>query len=247
MKRFLLGTVLLLSIASSASVAQDTLSTNNSRRVKDAWTMEFGIASNFTLSTFQGTAISVSRYISDYQKIRIGISTSLTSSTNTRQELNFYADTLANKSNLNDNNGFNTVQLTLQYLTYASPAEQISIYFAFGPVAGITWSSYDNQQEFTNVWWNYSKNNSGEKQKQYSVGLLGSCGVEWFFSERMSLHAEYALSIQYNWENYEVTSKGQTTYINNPPSPSNRTERTISSHSWSLQPRYVLFGLSVIF
>lgn len=247
MKQFLFIILLLLSAAASASVAQDTLSTNNSRRAKDAWTMEFRVASNFTLSSLQGTAISVSRYISDYQKIRIGISTSLRSYSITRQELNFYADTLSTKVNQNEHYGDNLVQLTLQHLTYATPDDQISLYFALGPVAGITWHSYDIQQEYTQVAWNYGKSTNDNTMEQYFVGLLGSCGVEWFFSERISLHAEYGLSLLYYWENREETSKSQTTYTTPPPPPGNRRETTYSSHTWSLEPSNVLFGLSVIF
>ena len=232
--------------AISICLAQDTTSTVL-WNAPNTWTMEFGIAPNFTLTSFQGTAISLSRYISNYEKIRVGISTALNSTSNKSEEQTYYADTLFSKANNNGDNGYNTIQLTAQYLTYASPNGQISMFFAIGPLAGITWIARDNQRENLTIGYSQGKDINDETQNRYFLGIIGSCGVEWFFSERFSLHAEYGIAGSYNWSKNEATLKYLTT--NSPTSTTSVTRREYSSSSseWSLGSQNIIFGLSVKF
>jgi hypothetical protein len=220
--------------------AQDTVSMVPRQVRANSWTMEFGIASNFTLTSFQGTAVSVSKYVSDCEKIRIGISSSLSTTSSEAEEKSFTADTLGYWFKGNGDNGTNSIQFTGQYLIYASPRSQTSVYFAIGPLAGINWSSTDDQREDVPVGNSQGKYSTKESLTEYFAGILGSCGVEWFFSERMSLHAEYGIAGLYKWGKSETTIKTET--INN----KNRKEYSSSSSVWTLMHQNVLFGLGII-
>jgi hypothetical protein len=68
--------ILILSCLSFAQ-SQDTSSSMNKKFQEHPWTIEFGVTSYFTLTSFQGSIISVGKYISDHEKLRLGISASI--------------------------------------------------------------------------------------------------------------------------------------------------------------------------
>jgi hypothetical protein len=206
--------------------------------------MDFGISSNFTLSTFQGTTISIGKFISDHQKYRIGISTSVNSNSADQNADSFTADTLVSRSKQNSETDSYSLQLSFQYLTYATPNAHTSFYFGIGPFGGIGWDKNNNGS--TNYYVNTSQDrtNSNSSRTNYSIGILGSLGVEWFFSENISLHAEYGLAATYIWSKNESTNKNGTT------SPytyyaSNKNTNSSSTSNWSLAGQKILFGLSI--
>jgi hypothetical protein len=197
--------------------AQDTSSSIIKKYQEHPWTLEFGVSGNFTLTSFDGAVISMGKYISDHEKIRVGIHTAY-SYRKTENESNFNSGdtlTVSNRQAISNANG--SAMITLQYLIYETPYENIGVYFGIGPVIGIALS--------------YPQANS--TYKQYTVGLLGSFGAEWFLSNKISLHAEYGLSAMYRWYKSEATQS-------NSKSSTTNTLVDISGES-------VLFGLSVHF
>jgi hypothetical protein len=245
MKKAVLGKLFICIIFfASTLLAQDSLSVIGKFIDGHSWTMDFGISSNLTLKTFQGTAISLSKYISDYQKYRIGISTNLNYSSGDQSRNDYAADTLTDLSSGNNDNSMYSVQITIQYITYATPKSQTSIYFGIGPLAGISWSKQNNNANSSNPGYSQNQNGSTNSNSNYFAGVLGSCGVEWFFSEHISIHAEYGLSAQYSWGKIESSSNSQSSYINS-NSYSGKSNSSSSSSSWSLSGQSVLFGLSV--
>jgi hypothetical protein len=243
------GKLLIFSfLCTSSLLAQDSLSVIGKFIQDHSWTMDFGISSNLTLKSFQGTAISLSKFTSDYQKYRLGVSVGLNQSSGDQSGSQYNADTLSNNSNAHSDNYNNSLQITFQYITYATPKAQTSIYFGIGPLVGISWYK-NNSNSNTNSVGDY-QNQSGytNTNSNYFVGVLGSVGVEWFFSEHISIHAEYGLSAQYNWGNTQLSNTYQTIY--NPilytnSYYSNRNNNSSSSSGWNLSGQSVLFGLSV--
>jgi hypothetical protein len=206
--------------------------------------MDFGIAPNLTLNTFQGATISIGRFTSDYQKYRLGLSTSVRYNSGDQNGNTLNADTLSsfNNGNNDDNNYY--VSLTFQYLTYATPNNRTSIFFGLGPTIGISWSKQSDNSSSTYVSNSEDIYNRSFSSNGYSAGILGSCGVEWFFSEHISIHAEYGLSLQYSkstndYDVYQKSTYQSTTYDNR------KSHSSGSSSGWSLSGQSVLFGLSV--
>jgi hypothetical protein len=208
--------IILLCITSCFSFAfgQDTTSLVSTDTQHRPWTLEFGVSSNFTLTSFQGTTISLGRYISDHEKIRFGANISMT--TQRSENESFYYDTLGGAHPYGTANSYisNSIRLSLQYLSYETPYENIAIYFGVGPVAGYSYSRYDASYP-----WSY----------QYTAGVVGSFGAEWFFSKKLSLHAEYGLNATYAWTRSESETSKSTT------------------KSFGIGGQSVLFGLSVHF
>ena len=238
--------IVIFIFAVSLCAAQDTVSAAPAPVKARCWTLEFGIAPNFTLTSFQGTAVSLSRSISDFQKIRIGVSTSLAATSNDADEIYYAADTVVNKTMQADENGNNSIRLTVQYLTYASPHSAVSLYAALGPLAGITWGSRESNRNYFYVGGNLNVSNNSDTQKEYFAGMLGSLGAEWFFSEKISLHAEYGVTGTYSWYKDNYTTSDRSTYTPSSTTNSSRREYSVSFSGWSLQAQNILFGLSVM-
>jgi hypothetical protein len=247
MKKVVLAKLFICTIFyASTLLAQDSLSVIGKFIDGHSWTMDFSISSNLTLRTFQGTAISLSKFISDYQKIRFGVSTNLDYNSRDQSGNNYAADTLSGLTNDNNENNMYSVQIVIQYITYATPKSQTSIYFGIGPLVGVSWFEQNNNDNTTNPGYYQSQYGSKSSSTKYFIGMLGSCGVEWFFSEHISIHAEYGLSVQYNWGKTESSSNSQSSYVNS-SSYSNKSHSSGSTSGWFLSGQSVLFGLSVNF
>jgi len=245
MKKLILCKLFIYTVLCTSTLfAQDSLSVIGKFIQGHPWTMDFGISSNLTLSTFQGTAISLSKFISDYQKYRFGISTDLSENSGDQTGKQYASDTLSGFTSGDNKTTNYSVRLTAQYITYATPAGHTSIYFGIGPLAGISWyksTSNSTSNSIDSYQSQYSYTNS---ETRYFLGMLGSCGVEWFFSEHISLHAEYGLSMQYTWGTTESNSSIKYGYVNS-NTYSSKSNSSGSSSGWSLYGQRVLFGLSV--
>jgi hypothetical protein len=245
MQKAIIGKLFICTIfCASTLLSQDSLSVIGKFIDGHSWTMDFGISSNLTLETFQGTAISISKFVSDYQKYRFGISTNLNYTSEDHSGNEYAADTLKELTGHNDENNMYSVQITFQYITYATPKSQTSIYFGIGPLVGISWFK-QNSDAYANMPGYYqSQDGSADSHTNYSVGVLGSCGVEWFFSEHISIHAEYGLTAKYTWSKEESSKYNKGGYINLKTDPY-KNNYSSSYSSWLLSGQSVLFGLSV--
>jgi hypothetical protein len=241
----LLKAILVVCIGFTSLLAQDSLSVIGKFIQGHPWTMDFGISSNLTLSNFQGAAISISKFISDYQKYRFGISTSINSGSSDQSGINFSADTLVGQSKQNIKTDRYFLELSFQYITYATPHAYTSFYFGIGPLAGIGWSKYNGSSNSNYVGSSQSQYNSNNTYTSYSLGVLGSLGVEWFFSEHISLHAEYGLEASYTWNKNESTYNSQYNYSGSNSSSTSKSSNSSSSSNWSLAGQQVIFGISV--
>ena len=237
---------LLLCFGSQALFAQDSLSVIGKFAKDHPWTLEFSISSNLTLSSFQGSSISLGKFASDYQKYRIGVSIDANNSSGDQNGNHWYADTLSGTSTGTSTFTNYSVQISLQYLTYATPNGQTSFYYGIGPIAGFERSKQNSNSSSTSSSNNYDENVNSSTSNRYSFGLLGSFGVEWFFSDHISLHAEYGLALQYSSTKGE--SEGHSRYTNVGSTLfSYKNSGSTSSTEWRLNGQRVLFGGSINF
>ena len=189
--------------------AQDSTAALHSRSIEHPWALEFGISSYLTLGQFQGSMISLSRYVSTNQKIRLGISPRFSSHSSITSY--FPPETLSGSYTSSFTDG--SVGISAQYLSYEAPDDNFSLFLAIGPILRIDWSRYDGSHP----------------RYMYSVGLLGSGGVEWFATKKISLHAEYGLDVNYLWNKQETSTS------------------SVENKSLDISGQSVLFGLSVGF
>ena len=80
------------------------------------WALQFGISSNFTLSSFQGTTISAKYQTSTTNAWRAGITLNGSTASDTRLQVPTQPDTFARSSSTNGSNSSESIVIKVQYL-----------------------------------------------------------------------------------------------------------------------------------
>jgi hypothetical protein len=201
--------------------------------------LQFQIASNFTLSSFQGATISYKYHLDPLTAVRVGLSLSF-SSANQDENLNSYAaDTLSDGShNTLDQTGIG-IQINAQQIWYQKNSTGILFFFGTGPVIGFNRTSNNGQQIPSPVTGSQQTYKTDGTGTTWSLGMTGVAGVEWFASKTISLHAEYGLTFGYYWAKNESSS----TF----PGSGNKSSSSATSTIWKLSSTGVRFGMSVYF
>ncbi len=165
--------------------AQDSVS------VRGKYALQFQFASNFQLTSFNGTTISGKYTFSNGDAVRAGLSINGTSTTlvednNTNQIFNpnEYKTKLSS-------NGYG-ITLIAQYLYYNSLINDVSFYYGGGPLAGISYNKTNNTGNVSGI------NPSEVIIQGWTLGVSLVCGVDWFISKRLSLSAEYGFVASYD-------------------------------------------------
>jgi len=213
--------MLVLFSAFTSSQAQDTAS------LAGKYALQFQISQNFTLSNFLGSVISGKYNCSNTSAIRVGFDFTTTMGNQSNANHDFYTGYSSNS--LSENNT-QSIGLVAQYLWEAPLGDNIKFYYGVGPKLGIGFSKQTYAGSSTSSSYSYQK----YINKNISAGFLGSAGVEWFFSKKMSLCAEYGISYLYN-------------YTKNSNNSNTSMEQTVRTYSYSLRGDNVRFGLSVYF
>lgn len=159
--------------------------------------LQFQITEDFVPSSFSGSILSYKWHVSADEARRLGVSLNadyLTRELNAPQR----SDKTTNSSNIN-------LSVVFSWMHYINPEAEVKFYFGYGPTLSYGYRKAQIEQE------------NGTKQEvttnRYAIGALGYAGVEWFFLDSMSLHAEYGASIRYRYTNsdhntYESNTKG---------------------------------------
>jgi hypothetical protein len=220
--------------------AQDTLAERNSLKA-GACALQFGISSNFTLISFQGTTVSIKYQLSDKTAIRGGISVSGSTNNASGIVIGLNADTSIGFLPTNSSSSSQGISFILQYLWYMNPSGPIHFFVGLGPSVSYSYSknNYDNPSDAGSYLYVYAQSSSST---QWGVGATGSVGIEWFPSQWFSLRAEYGESLQYRWGSNNSTVEYSTTSVSNVPYHS---ENSGTSKGWSLSSSSVSFGLNV--
>jgi len=197
--------------------------------------LQFQIGSNFTLTSFQGAALSYKHHLKPLRAIRVGSELSLSKSNFDLTEVDSVGDleTLSKSDQTRYYVRFNT-----QLIWYSESYSGISFFYGVGPFLGF--SKSEKKDEWVSPYPGH-RTNLDETKTGWSLGLTGLVGVEWFVSKSISLHAEYRISLGYSREKreYNRTTISQTgkSYITG--------NETIKFRQLSSDG--VRFGLSVYF
>jgi len=197
--------------------------------------LQFQIGSNFTLTSFQGAALSYKHHLKPLRAVRVGSELSLSKSNFDLTEVDSVGDleTLSKSDQTRYYVRFNT-----QLIWYSESYSGISFFYGVGPFLGF--SKSEKKDEWVSPYPGH-RTNLDETKTGWSLGLTGLVGVEWFVSKSISLHAEYRISLGYSREKreYNRTTISQTgkSYITG--------NETIKFRQLSSDG--VRFGLSVYF
>jgi opacity protein-like surface antigen len=198
--------------------------------------LQFQIGSNFTLTSFQGAALSYKHHLKPLLAIRVGSELSLSKSNFDLTEVDSVGDleTLSKSDQT-----WYYVRFNTQLIWYSESYSGISFFYGVGPFLGF--SKSEKKDELVSPYPGHPRTNLDETKTGWSLGLTGLVGVEWFVSKSISLHAEYRISLGYSQEKreYNRTTISQTgkSYITG--------NETIKFRQLSSDG--VRFGLSVYF
>jgi hypothetical protein len=209
---------------------------------KGAWAIQFGIASNFTLTSMQGTTFSAKYHFSEKNAIRGGISISGNTNNGTTSTTAIVNDTSNGTipgTNSSSSQGFSFI---IQYLWYMNPNGPIHFFAGVGPIVTYSYSQNrtDNSSIYSQRNWIRSINSSSSTQ--WASGGTISAGLEWFPLRWFSMKAEYGENIQYQWRSTFSSSDYSSTYSGYVPSHI-ETSGTIKGWVWSSSS--VGFGMTV--
>lgn len=209
----------------------------------DSWSLQFGVANNFSLTSFGGTLITAKKHYSRSKAVRIGFIINGRLSDINREQNQIINDILT-KNKSSGNNKFLAISFKTLFLNYSTNKGRLNPYWGLGPDIRIDLSKSDNAQSSnlkTETWtW------SG------AIGVEGVLGMELLLNPNISVFAEYSLSALFRYTKTNHTTKGpgfkrethmvrKDFIINFPVNTPGRASRTGSS------PSTVRFGLSAYF
>lgn len=156
--------------------------------------LQFRVTNNFTLSNFQGAALSGKKHISNNSAIRLGVDLFFDFSTRDEDSRIFYNDTTITASDAEGNT--QRLALELQYIRYVSTDKKIKIYWGTGPSI-----RFNNEVVETDYYDSYNdiSRKLKDEDKSWGLGASGVLGAEWFATSSISFHTEYVTTLLYEW------------------------------------------------
>jgi opacity protein-like surface antigen len=148
------------------------------------WSLQFAIANNFTLSSFQGSSLSCKRHFSERVALRAGVS--LTGS---------YVDQGATERNEQN------IGLNAQYLIYPNPTGKVRLYYGAGPELALSRSKAEQSS---------GTSGSSTTTTRWSLGAGCVLGGEWFVVDGVSLLAEYGSAFTFDDTRVKYVSGSST-------------------------------------
>jgi hypothetical protein len=211
-----------------------------------SWALQFGIGSNFTLTSFQGTTLGAKYQLSDENAIRGGITLNGNTNSGSTSYSGSVADSDAGTVSGSTSSKSANISFVLQYIWYMNPKGNVHLYAGVGPLVSCNY--YDNAYNSSSL---NITNNVGywttaqyeDKSTQWGVGGAAVFGVEWFAFSWLSLHADYNENIQYQWRSTS-SNRSENSTLNTSPYPySNNTSS--STKGLALNSGGVSFGLNI--
>lgn len=136
------------------------------------WSLQFSVTNNVTLSSFQGSSLSMKYHRSERAALRTGIT--LTGS---------YTDQGATERN-EQSFGVNA-----HHLIYPNPTAKVRLYYGLGPEFAFTRKKTKTET---------TSSTSSTSTTTFSVGAGCVLGGEWFVMDGVSLLAEYGSAVAFD-------------------------------------------------
>jgi len=234
--------LMLMTLVLSLSVPLFSQDTSDSIKVNvfKEFSLQFRVRF-LELSSFQGSLISFKYHFNDNFAIRsgIGFSMSTNDSEKERELYDYGGDTLFTKIKADEENY--SISVPIQFLYYFNPQNEIKFFVGLGPYFSFsTEERIENDLSEPND--KYYANLRNSESKNYFLGISAVYGVEWFFTDKMSLTGEYGFRFGYYY------GEGTSSVTREYPDDIVYIEHTKSKgDGWRFISNLVLFGLSVYF
>lgn len=203
--------------------------------------LQFQIGKDFELKAFDGMSVSFKKHTSADSAWRLGVMLDLEIDDADLESGTVNQDDVRVESYDADSNG-QGLRVDLLRLRYPSPGRSVCWYWGVGPRARFsrfekeTMSVYGTQPEI-------DTRLTREDSHTWSVGALGVGGVEWFVADGVSLHAEYAASLEYGATS-RVTESRQG---EDGEPPTYHSASSSAGHGWDFGGTQAIFGASLYF
>lgn len=208
-------------ILAQNAIQEDT--TKYSLDEKD-WALQFEIDNNFTLTSFQGTIISVKYHLDTQNALRLG--TDIELFTGVRKD---NKKTSGYGAGTDEQASTYTINMTFQYVRYPKPTRRILYFYGTGPFFEYTSDSYTFEKE-------NSDSDEEREEMTWSLGISTIIGVECFVTQDISLLGEYGVKAGYYSCKETYAEEGRFEGVNK-----------ITTKELFLEPLSVKFGISVYF
>ncbi|MBN2424406.1 MAG: hypothetical protein JXR46_09400 [Calditrichaceae bacterium] len=205
MKYKLIFFLVFLVIGISVTKVHSQQSTDSLKYLKqfEKHSLQFRISGSFRLLSFQGAFFSYKYHFSDKHAFRAGISVSTfdLDRDSKRKSIEKYPSSIENmySYSINRDETQYTYSLSLFYLYYLKPDQNINFYTGAGPFIG----GNKYRINYNNNYPERFDRNEVYTLKTYNIGVSCLYGIEWFFRNNMSLMAEYGFYFYYYYYNYE--------------------------------------------
>jgi hypothetical protein len=186
--------------------------------------LQFQVSDNFNLTNFQGTTFSGKYHLSPRSAIRLGFSVNMVNS-DMENNQTILDTSLVVSANANQNVFGMTIRA--QYIYYFPATNEIAFFAGGGPF--IRFNTGTNEVNYSNNDPTYRK----ETLDDFYAGVDFLIGVEWMFTNSMSLSAEYGLMFFYE----KYTRKVEDNHIVN----------ETTAKRYNIENDSVNFGISVYF
>lgn len=235
---WLFAVILLMGALENVSAGSQSDSLKSLR--KGATALQFQIAPNFQLSSFQGAIFSGKRHFSDRSALRVGLDLKGTFFNDERDRENT-VDTLTSSDFLEKDGNSQSYGVTAQYVYYPNPNPKVNVYLGSGPFVSYNRFTRDESRERQDPFQESSQlvSSSGSG---WTVGLSSVLGAEWFIAKNISLSAENRFLIGYHSNKTEGSVESQ-------PGSGNPGQEYLESKStaFTFSPANIVLGVSAYF
>ncbi len=189
---------LLLPLEMAAAQKSDTEAPSPKHSLRDgAWALQFGLPA-FSRGGYNDPELSIKYHLSDRGALRIGMEIegviSFGNSDNYRGEDE--PDSMINYTEFDtDRQGF---RLDLQYTSYGPSTSNLHLFWGAGPLIDF-FRGKEKSESVSYGYYGQRRTSVEYNSTQWAFGLSGAIGAEWFLSTRVSLVAEYGISLEYRY------------------------------------------------
>lgn len=264
--RTVVGVVFMCILHTSHAFAQQHTSSPDTLMQANVWALQFRVAPNFTLTSFQGGIISAMYQLTKRRALRLGVSGSArsddqdgteTSSEETDRLAQPEQNTLAERDETVDGRlEAYSLGVETQLIRYLPNDTAIKPYWGYGPMMNYSYSESRTSRESENPREVNERNDTSrsatiqrQERTTWAWGAQGIFGVEWLMHPQISLLAEYGLRAAYVVLRTEQTVSTSQEDRLNAERFIRLTQQTNTSRTdgWRISGEAVRFGVSVYF
>jgi|GEM_PF-3129226 len=232
------GIVLLITCLFITSVvnAQEMSSTVISDKSENTQTMQFHI--------FDGVAASYCMPLVKQSQLRFTIDLAFSSDTKDGDTKHTNSDTNSSyyqNANSSQSDTEYSVDFVVSYIYQLTSKKDVRPFLGLGIVGAYSKSTNNNNTSRNGTYTSHSYDENENNSSTLGIGLRGTMGCEAFITSRVSLLAEYQISVLRNWNDSDYWSKSTD------ESSFDRYTSTSSSDGWQIKLDSIRLGLAVHF